>query len=276
MLPEMRGALRSLLQDHGKIDRLAIDIAFEPPTQEWVGGLTRPTLNLFLFDVQENTDLRQTNFQRQPARDDGLSERRRAPRRIDLSYMVSAFTSRSEDEDALLWRALVTLMKHAHLPVEALPDALRPQAPSFATRVKRGGDGPHMQDLWSMLGTRPHPALCYVVTVPLDLDVAITERLTLAPTIRYARLDEDRAPDVRERRRVSGVVHGRAGEPIAGARVTVDGGTGQGSITGADGLFELHGVPPRAVTLRIKRPGNPDILVTVPSEADTQDVVVDG
>src|SRR4051794_2914983 len=105
MLPEIHAALRTLLYERGQIDPAEVDINFEAPTREQQDRLLRPTLNLYLLGVAENTDLRLNAPP--PRRVNGHSERRLAPLRIDLSYLVSALTGDIEDEHRLLWRALV-------------------------------------------------------------------------------------------------------------------------------------------------------------------------
>src|SRR5688500_15689657 len=102
VLTNSNQALQQLLWSMGQIDSEEVDIRFEAPTKDWVASLTRPTINLFLFDVQENTEKRETNVQ--TIRSNGKAERRMPPRRFDLRYMVSALTTEIEDEHQLLWR----------------------------------------------------------------------------------------------------------------------------------------------------------------------------
>src|SRR5262245_20545464 len=110
MLTNTSHALQQLLWSSGRIDSEEVDIRFEAPTKCWVAPLNRPTINLFLFDVQENTEKRETNVQ--TVRSNGKAERRLPPRRFDLKYMVSALSTEIEDEHHLLWRILSTLMKY--------------------------------------------------------------------------------------------------------------------------------------------------------------------
>src|SRR5262245_47904139 len=114
MLTEIHQALGQLLWEEGRIPSDEVAIRFEVPTREWICSLTLPTIDLFLFDLKENTDLRQTALQTSVR--NGRAEHRMAPRRMDLYYMVSALTTEIEDEHQLLWRALVTLMRFPQLP----------------------------------------------------------------------------------------------------------------------------------------------------------------
>ena len=100
MLAELHTSLQQLLYDYGRIPALDVDVRFEPPRREWVASLTRPTLDFFLFDVQENTELRHTNLQ--ATRGATSTTYRVPPRRFDLRYMVSALTTIVEDEHLLL------------------------------------------------------------------------------------------------------------------------------------------------------------------------------
>src|SRR5437763_5719148 len=127
MLLELHTTLQHLLYKRGHISPHEIDITFEAPTRERIDKLTRPTINLFLFDLQENTELRQSNYE--VTRNNGRAERRLVPRRFDLRYMVSALTTSVEDEHQLLWRVLVTLVQHPQLPAELLSDELRTLEP---------------------------------------------------------------------------------------------------------------------------------------------------
>src|SRR4051794_23733026 len=104
MLTDLQIKLTQLLYERGHIDPAHVDIRFHAPTKEWLASLTRPTIDLFLFDLKENTEKRQT--QMEPVRGNGRFERRMPARRIDLFYMVAALASEVEDEHALLWRVL--------------------------------------------------------------------------------------------------------------------------------------------------------------------------
>src|SRR5947208_13954480 len=105
MLLAIHNTLQRLIYERGRINPNEVGIQFEAPTRERIDKLTRPTVNLFLFDLQENTELRQSNYE--VTRNNGRAERRLVPRRFDLRYMVSALTTSVEDEHQLLWRVLV-------------------------------------------------------------------------------------------------------------------------------------------------------------------------
>ena len=135
MLTDLHAALETLINKYSQVSPEEVDVRFEAPTKDWLASLTRPTINLFLFDVQENTEKRETNVQ--TVRSNGKAERRLPPRRFDLRYMVSALATEIADEHDLLWRMLATLMKYQQLPHEVLPESLRSLEPPLTTRMAR-------------------------------------------------------------------------------------------------------------------------------------------
>ncbi len=63
MLPELHEVLKELIYSRGRISRTDVDVTFEVPTKEWTDKLVRPTVNLYLAELQENLELRQAQFQ---------------------------------------------------------------------------------------------------------------------------------------------------------------------------------------------------------------------
>ena len=250
MLADLHITLQRLIWERGHISPREVGITFEAPTRERIERLTRPTINLFLFDVRENTELRQTNWQ--VTRGNGHAERRQPPRRIDLRYMVSALTTEIEDEHALLWRALATLLKYPELPKDLLPEALRAIEVPIAAKVSPDDEGRRLLDVWSALGTPPHPALCYVVTAPVDLELAVQAPLVLTRTARYTRADASGVAPERSTH-IGGMVRDQAGAPVVGVTVAIEGSAAEGCVTDEGGRFTLHGVPLGAVRLRVTR-----------------------
>lgn len=274
MLNAINQAFAALLHDRGLIDPRDVDVRFDMPSEEWVESLTRPTVNAFLFEVHENTDKRDSA----PVTtiNGGRAERRMAPRRIDLMYMVSVLTADIEDENELLWRVLATLMKHQQFPPEVLPDALRNVTPPLIARIAARDEARNTLDVWSALGTEPHPTICYIVTAPMDLAVAIQAPLVLTRTARYRRMGArpgQPAHDVGVQ--IGGFVRTRAGDPVADVLVTPNGAE-HGSVTRADGQYVLRGVPEGLLRLTVKRNGQEQKTVEVHVPAASYDIVLDG
>lgn len=122
MLTPIHNAIERLLRSQGGIPP-EVAVSFEMPTRDWVDSLVSPTLSLFLFDIQENTDLRQTSMQTMRG-SEGMVLQRMPPRRFDLCYMVSVISSVAEDEHALLWQSLAALLKHSPFPVDLMSGEL--------------------------------------------------------------------------------------------------------------------------------------------------------
>jgi uncharacterized protein DUF4255/carboxypeptidase family protein len=270
MLTDLHTTLRTLLYERGLIDRGDVDIAFDAPAKPWIGGRTRPTLNFFLYDIEENVDLRNTGMQ--TTRGNSLGVHRMPPRRFDLRFMVSAISTMIEDEHLLLWRALVTLMKYPTIPAELVPDTVRAYDLPVATKVTKPNDSPRPLDIWSALETPPRPALLYIVTLPVDLEIALESPLVLTRTARYLRTRDGGSVD--ESVHIGGVVRDRTGHPLSGVRIAATGNVAA-ATTSTDGEFVLPNLAAGPVTLRVLRDGVPEKRVTFDVPSDRYEIVVD-
>jgi hypothetical protein len=270
MLAKIHHAVESLLHEQGRIDN-EVDVRFDAPTADWIASLTRPTVNLFLFDVQENTEKRETNVQ--TVYNNGKAERRLPPRRFDLRYMVSALCTEIEDEHELLWRMLSTLMKYQQLPQEVLPESLRSLEPPLTTRIANKEEGSNFLDIWSALGTPPHPALGYIVTVPLDLDIAIQAPIVLTRTTHYGRTTRDEVT-METAIHIGGIVRSKEGQPLDGLNVKLDSSANNGSTTDDSGRYVLR-VPGGPVSLSVLQHGKIQKRVKLKVPSDSYDIVLD-
>jgi uncharacterized protein DUF4255/carboxypeptidase family protein len=272
MLAAIHDTIATLLYEKGRIDPNDVDVSFEMPRDEWVRSLTRPTINLFLFEVAENMEKRETSPYTNIS--SGRAERRLPARRIDLSYMVSVLTTEVEDEHEVLWRVLQTLMRYQQFPQETLADALRSVTPPITTRIAVKDDVRGFSELWTALDTRPHPALAYVLTAPMDLAIAIEAPLVLTRTARYRRMAGDSSGRHEVVIQIGGFVRDAKGRPLANVLVHPD-DSSQRSMTDADGRFVLHGVREGQIAVTVGRPGETERHVSLRVPGESYDIVLD-
>ena len=272
MIPGMHESLRRLVYEKARILPGDVDVCFDAPRREWITSLTRPTLDFFLFDVRENTELRSTSLQ--STRGNGVASYRMPPRRFDMRYCVTAISTVVEDEHAMLWRVLATLLKHSELPADVLSDPLRTIDPPLCTQVVTPEESGLLLDVWSGFDVPPRPALLYVVTVPLELDITFEAPLVFTRIARYAHpFDDQRPPE--SSLHIGGVVRDRSGRPLANAVVSVDGRPATAASTDNEGRFVLTGLAEGPVRVSITRDGHAGDVVTLEVPADSYELVID-
>ena len=172
MISDVDEALRNLILDSLTVSRQNVDIKFDLPSRDWASRLNRPTIDLFLFDIRENLRLRGAEQYRQIPRDDGKVEIRRNPVRVDLRYLLSAWTKDPEDEHLLLSDALVTLLRNPVIPDKYASEQMRSQ--QFATildaAVYQPEHGPTEKatEIWGVIGNDIHAGFIVTVTITVD------------------------------------------------------------------------------------------------------------
>ncbi len=156
--------------------------------------------------------------------------------------------------------------------MEALPQSLRGLGVPLKTRIAKRDSGRSLLDVWNALGIPPHPALCYIVTAPLDLDIVVQAPLVLTRSARYrnSRMVE---PDA-TRIHIGGVIRDRQGRPLAGISVRLENGV-EASITDGEGRFVLRGVPAGRVGLNVSGEGKTRKHVEVNVPAESYEIVLD-
>lgn len=254
MIASLHTAIARLLHERAGLDPDEVAVSFHQPTRQWADSRPLPTLNCFLYAVEEFAELRSSAMQATAA--GGRVTQRMPPRRYNLRYQVTAWSSEPADEHLLIWRALAALTRHNPLPDDLLAAELRAPGLPFPTRVGAYEGGPSATDLWSALVLPPRPALLYTVVAPLDLEITLDAPIVLSASVRTRRLGAGDGPPDREGLLVGGVVRNAAGESVAGAVVALD-GSGQVSVTDTLGRY----------TLRIHRPGLLQVSVTTGEEA---------
>jgi hypothetical protein len=282
MIDDLDEALRKLLIRELPIKNGEVDIAFDQPKRDWSARLSRPTLNFFLYDLRENAKLRSTHPVWENVREPGgATVQKRRPVRVDLRYLVTAWTAEAEDEHRLLTRALMALFRYPHLPEDLLPESLQGQPVPIPLQVAQAENQPNTSDVWSALENTLRAAIVLQVTLALDPYVAVpagppvrTRELRYGQTDGWAlsrRLLE--AAGVDHRWTIGGTLRAKNGALKDAHLTLVERGTAV--ALQADGRFVLHSLPAGQYTLEVTGEGRPASRHTLTIPAPDYDLEVE-
>ena len=186
MIHDVDATLKELLVQKMPLDVSAVDVSFDMPNRDWSDRVVKPTLNLFLYDVRENHELRSN--QHSLVRNGAVGSERQAPVRMDLTYLISAWTTDISDEHQLLGRVLTTLLRFPLLPDEVLKGSLLTQPLPVQAWIAQPERTPNPWDFWGNMENRLKAALNFVLTVSFEPYQAQEVRLVTTSTVNVHQL----------------------------------------------------------------------------------------
>jgi hypothetical protein len=162
----LRRELVSFGRDH-------IEVSFAAPDDQF--SVKPPAVDLFLYDLRENTDLR-GNDDIYERRGDHEIARLRPSVRVDASYLITAWpggggphNDSSQDEHRLLSAVMRALLRYRTLPRDLLKGSLANQDLPLPVAALHPGRLQSLGEFWQALGGKPKAALNYTVTFCVDV-----------------------------------------------------------------------------------------------------------
>lgn len=264
MINDLDEVLRQVLLRDEQIKENRIDISFDQPKGDWSAKLNRATLNLFLYDVRENSKLRQTQppWETTAANGDSITRRRR-PVRVDLHYMLTAWATEPDDEHYLLTLALMALFRTPELPLDLLPERMQEQPAPVSLMVAQEDTLRNPAEIWSAMDNQLRPSIPVVVTLALNPyapspPIKLVRERGLRPGPGLEWLFRERAEDEIERNAhqyrwsVGGSVQSK--KPLEQLRLKLVEG-GQVVSLQSDGRFVIGNLAAGQYNLEITAPG---------------------
>jgi hypothetical protein len=242
MIHEVDELLEKLVKKDA-LNGSSVELVFDAPTKDWVARRNGPAVDLYLYDIREDLQRRSPVWEDQRGPDGLVNARAMPPRRFKLSYLVTAWTQRPEDEHRLLSSLLAAFIKNPMIKPELLEGGLaEPQLPVYIDVGQPPSQDRSLADVWSALGGELKPSLDVVVTAPIMVGRATPygPPVRSAPTIGIAGRGEPELVGIGKARK------GKAGSAAAAAAdVATD--DDEGSVGGK--VLEL--IPP------VPDPANP-------------------
>lgn len=168
MIHEVDAALRALIDRETGIRD--VEVVFDAPTRDWAGRRTVPTIDVYLYDIREDLRRRERGVLNEYDEDQTrIIGRHLPPRHFKLSYLVTAWTQRPEDEHRLLSALLGAFLRYDALPTDLLSGPLLevgvpvPLTVGLPPPEDRG-----FADVWSALGGELKPSIDVVVSAPVS------------------------------------------------------------------------------------------------------------
>lgn len=149
-------------------------VTFDLPDADWRAGVTKLTVNCYLYDVRENRDMR-TNERLIQRSDAGVAVAlRQPPVRVDCTYCITAWSPADDEsvleEHRLLSQVLRLLLRNPTIPSSVLQGMLVTQIPPYPRVIASGDTIKNMPEFWGALDQQLKPALNYTITLALMLD----------------------------------------------------------------------------------------------------------
>ena len=199
MIHEVDESLRLLMRQEA-LQGADIDILFETPTKEWASRRNTPTIDVFLYDIREDIGRREEGVIDIRNDEGRVTGRRKPPRFYKLSYLVTAWTQRPEDEHRLLSACMAAMLKHGELPKALLVGSLKELGEAVVANIALPPPQDRsISDIWTALGGELKPSLELVVVAPLEthFPIHVGPQLTEPPVFGVRRAN----PEVSARNR---------------------------------------------------------------------------
>jgi hypothetical protein len=169
MIHEVDELLEKLVK-RDALNGSAVELVFDAPTKDWVARRNAPTVDLYLYDIREDVARRVPAWEDVLGDDGRVADRRLPPRRFKLSYLVTAWTQRPEDEHRLLSALLSAFLRTPMVKPEDLEGMLaEPDLPVYIDVGQPPAQDRSIADVWSALGGELKPSLDLVVTAPVSV-----------------------------------------------------------------------------------------------------------
>jgi hypothetical protein len=168
VIGEVDSALRALIEREA-IGRGDVEVVFDAPTREWAGRRNSPTIDVYLYDIREDMRRRERGLLNEYDDQVRVIARHLPPRHFKLSYLVTAWTQRPEDEHRLLSALLGCFLRFDALPEDVLTGSLAELGlPVPVTVALPPPEDRAFADVWSALGGELKPSIDLVVSAPVD------------------------------------------------------------------------------------------------------------
>ena len=141
-------------------------------------------INLFLYDVQENLDLRNKNWTTE-RQNGGTAVKKRLPARVDCSYLITVWIEgdHATAEHQVLGEVMKLLLRHPRIPQAYISDDLQEQELPLRLISLRPSGLQSFGEFWQAMGgkegTKPKVILHCTVTISVPLTDGAGEEVGL-------------------------------------------------------------------------------------------------
>jgi hypothetical protein len=171
LIHDVDESLRALLRTEAFVGS-EVEVVLDAPTKEWASRRNAPTVDLYLYDIREAPDQSQMGEVELRGDDGIITGRRPHPRVFKLSYLLTVWTQRPEDEHRILSTILAHLLQYDLLPESVLQGTLVGSSQPVQLRVAQPPPQDRsVSDVWSAMGGELKPSLDLVVLAPLEAGV---------------------------------------------------------------------------------------------------------
>lgn len=179
MIHEVDELLEKLVK-RDALNGSSVELEFDAPTKDWVARRNAPTVDLYLYDIREDLQRRVPAWEDVRGDDGRVLDRHLPPRRFKLSYLVTAWTQRPEDEHRLLSALLSCFIRNPMLEVGELDGVLaEPELPVYIDVGQPPSPDRSLADVWSALGGELKASLDVIVTAP----IAVRRSVPIGPPV---------------------------------------------------------------------------------------------
>ena len=241
------------------------DIRFDRPTDPY--DLEQPTVNLYLFEVREDLDLRSN----EPVvrRVNGQPVVEPPPYRLMCTYLVTAWPIGADlpkQGHKLLGQLLQLFAGTPTIPPQFLTPALQNQEPPLPMVLLQPDGIRNPAEFWAAIGNRLRPSLLLSVTVSVPVFPSVKYPNVITSEMRLEKIPGG-APLDAPFFRIAGTVTNAAHAPVANAGVRLV-EAARSTLTDGQGRFTLSAIRAGALTLRVTAGAvTQDKAVDVPTHA---------
>ena len=193
MLQDLDTTLDNLLSDPAAPAALSSsEVSFAVPEKAFTPQQADTAVNLFLYEVRENRELRDPVPIRRQAGEN--VEQRRPPIRVDCAYMVTAWSksqTKIVDEHRLLGLAFAWLSRFPVIPARFFAGSLAGQPFPPPSMIAQWDSARNVGEFWSALSIPPRPFFNLIVTIAMDLDLHISSPQVTTITTEFLPLGAD-------------------------------------------------------------------------------------